>query len=75
MCDRVCCYLTQVYEEKRQNWAMEVKELQEEWDRRFRAHQQKAFKTEQALLLQVGYFSEILVEYCAVTKSNLLESF
>ncbi len=68
MCDWVCCYLTQVYEEKRQNWAMEVKELQEEWDRRFRAHQQKAFKTEQALLLQVGYFPQILFGYLHIAK-------
>ena len=37
-------FVVQVYEEKRQNYAMELKEIHDEWSRRFRDHQQKAFK-------------------------------
>ena len=45
--------MLQVYEEKRQNWAMQLKEVVVEWERRLRHHQQKSFKMEQALLLQL----------------------
>lgn len=45
--------IMQVYQEKKQNWEMELKEVHDDWERRLRMHQQRAFKMEQALLLQL----------------------
>ena len=45
--------IVQVYEERRQNFEMELREVHTEWDQRLKFQQQKAFKTEQALLLQL----------------------
>jgi len=45
--------ILQVYQERKQNWAMEMRELHDEWDKRLKFQQQKAFKTEQGLLMQL----------------------
>ncbi len=45
--------ILQVYEEKRMGWQMEMRELNMQWDQRLKQQQQKAFKTEQALLMQL----------------------
>ena len=45
--------ILQVYKERKENYEMEIREINEEWDRRMRFQQQKAFKTEQGLLMQL----------------------
>ena len=45
--------ILKVCEEKRQNWEVEMKEVTTEWERQLRLQQEKAFKTEQALLMQL----------------------
>lgn len=45
--------ILQVCAEKERLWEMELRDINLEWERRWRHHQQKAFKMEQALLLQL----------------------
>ena len=45
--------ILQVCAEKEQNWEVELQDIHQEWERRWRHHQDKAFKMEQALLLQL----------------------
>ena len=45
--------ILQVCEEKEQNWEMRFRELQSDWEKKLRLQQQKAFKMEQALLMQL----------------------
>lgn len=45
--------ILKVGEEKQQNSEMEMKNLHQQWERRLQTQQQKAFKTEQALLIQL----------------------
>lgn len=45
--------MMQVFEEKQQNWQMEVGDVIHDWQLKLRSHQQKAFRTEQGLLLQI----------------------
>ncbi|XP_067656624.1 leucine zipper putative tumor suppressor 2 homolog [Haliotis asinina] len=43
----------QVYEEKKSGWLKEMRELREEYERKFKIQQRKNYKTEQVLSLQV----------------------
>ncbi|XP_013383122.1 leucine zipper putative tumor suppressor 2 homolog [Lingula anatina] len=43
----------QVYEEKQLSWHMEMKDMREEYQRRQKVQQQRMFKMEQSLMLQV----------------------
>ena len=45
--------ILQVCAEKEQNWDLELRQAHSDWERRWKQHQQKAFKMEQALLLQL----------------------
>lgn len=49
----------QVHEEKRQNWEVELREVSEQWENRLKLQQQKYFKTEQALLLQLFKLQQV----------------
>ncbi|ESO99065.1 hypothetical protein LOTGIDRAFT_173993 [Lottia gigantea] len=43
----------QVYEEKKNAWLKEIREMKEDYDRKLKIHQRKSYKTEQVLSLQV----------------------
>lgn len=45
--------MMQVFEEKQQNWQTEMGDAIQDWQLKLRSHQQKAFRTEQGLLLQI----------------------
>ena len=45
--------ILQVCEEKEQNWEIRFRELHSDWEKKLRLQQQKAFKMEQALLMQL----------------------
>ncbi|ELU14212.1 hypothetical protein CAPTEDRAFT_18338 [Capitella teleta] len=45
--------ILQVHAERQQNWLMEMREVADEWERRLRAQQQKAFRSEQSLIMQL----------------------
>ena len=51
--------MSQVHEEKRQNWEMEMKEMSNQWESRLRMQQQKTFRMEQALLLQLFKLQQV----------------
>lgn len=43
----------QVYEEKKHSWSQEIKEVRDEYEKKLKLEQRKAYKTEQTLSLQV----------------------
>lgn len=43
----------QVYEEKKHSWSQEIKEVRDEYEKKLKMEQRKAYKTEQTLSLQV----------------------
>ncbi|XP_062604883.1 leucine zipper putative tumor suppressor 2 homolog [Saccostrea cucullata] len=43
----------QVYEEKKNSWSQEIKEVRDEYEKKLKLEQRKAYKTEQTLSLQV----------------------
>lgn len=45
--------MMEVFEERRQNWEMEMGDAIHEWQLKLRGQQQKSFRTEQSLLLQI----------------------
>jgi len=45
--------IIQVLEEKKQSWEAAMEEKSKEWERKLRAQQQKSFRAEQCLLLQI----------------------
>lgn len=45
--------ILQVCQEKEQNWEIELRDIHQEWERRWKHHQERTFKMEQALLLQL----------------------
>ena len=52
-CNVHCYIFFQVFEEKRQNWEVDLHDIREDSEQRLKQQQQKAFRTEQGLLMKI----------------------